>query len=227
MPVQKQTIIWTHLRISLSRTGKTLLVLINVLPCIDRFNSRNEHRLVRIDFFDDRIRMRRAQKLYDQTIFRRNIIRIYRLTKKQFHCIFFTNCFIYFPHDASSFPLSSFVFFHPRKFKIPRNCPSYPEQRQRFPERYSLISFSSGCGFSRKSAMAFITNPGLQNPHCSAPWSAIKATNSSASSCNPSNVVTLLPSARAARMEQESTGFSFKNTVQSPQLDVSQPRLTL
>ena len=29
---QKQTIIWTHLRISLSRTGKTLLVLINVLP---------------------------------------------------------------------------------------------------------------------------------------------------------------------------------------------------
>ena len=35
------------------------------------------------------------------------------------------------------------------------------------------------------------------------------------------------PSALAASTEQESTGFSSKNTVQSPQLEVSQPRFTL
>lgn len=84
-----------------------------------------------------------------------------------------------------------------------------------------------GSGFSRKSAIAFMIIPGLQNPHCSAPCPAIKEPNSSASSCSPSSVSTLCPSALAASTEQESTGFSSKNTVQSPQLEVSQPRFTL
>ena len=42
-----------------------------------------------------------------------------------------------------------------------------------------------------------------------------------------SKVSTLHPFTRATSMEQESTGLSFTNTVQSPQLDVSQPRFTL
>ena len=43
----------------------------------------------------------------------------------------------------------------------------------------------------------------------------------------PSSVVTLCPSARAASTEQDSTGLSSRKTVHKPQLEVSQPRLTL
>ena len=75
--------------------------------------------------------------------------------------------------------------------------------------------------------MVFITKPGLQKPHCSAPWSAMKPTNSDASACRPSNVQTLRPSARAANVEQDSTGTSSSITVHRPHADVSQPRLTL
>lgn len=45
----------------------------------------------------------------------------------------------------------------------------YPVQRQRFPVRYAKISSSLGSSFSRNMAIAFIINPGLQKPHCSAP----------------------------------------------------------
>ena len=46
-------------------------------------------------------------------------------------------------------------------------------------------------------------------------------------SCTPSKVTISFPSALAASTEQERTGFLFIHTVQSPQLDVSQPRFTL
>ena len=101
------------------------------------------------------------------------------------------------------------------------------EQRHRLPLRYARISPSDGLGFSRSSAMVFMTKPGLQKPHCSAPWSAMKPTNSDASSCRPSSVCTLRPLARAASVEHESTGSSSMSTVHKPQLEVSQPRFTL
>ena len=59
-----------------------------------------------------------------------------------------------------------------------------------------------GSGISLNNAIAFMIIPGLQNPHCSAPWFAIKAPNSAASSCSPSKVSILCPSTLAARMEQ-------------------------
>ena len=137
---------------------------------------------------------------------------------------FFSDWLIYNLHDTFS-PL--FSFLQTRKFWIPRSCPSYPEQRHRFPARYSFISSSFGNSFSRNNASAFIIMPGLQKPHCSAPWSAMNAPNSSASSLSPSSVVTLCLSTLAARIEQDSTGLSSKNTVQSPQPEVSHPRFTL
>ena len=76
-------------------------------------------------------------------------------------------------------------------------------------------------------AKTFIIKPGLQNPHCSAPSCARKLPNSSASLCIPSIVTIFFPSARTARTEQESTGFSSISTVQRPQFAVSHPLLTL
>lgn len=76
-------------------------------------------------------------------------------------------------------------------------------------------------------AIAFMIIPGLQNPHCSAPWFAIKAPNSAASSCSPSKVSILCPSTLAARMEHDKIGWSSINTVHNPQFDVSHPRFTL
>ena len=61
--------------------------------------------------------------------------------------------------------------------------------------------------------MVFITKPGLQKPHWSAPWSAMKPTKSAASACKPS------------RVEQDKMGFPSISTVQRPQLEVSQPLL--
>ena len=75
--------------------------------------------------------------------------------------------------------------------------------------------------------MVFMTKPGLQKPHCSAPWSAIKPTNADASSCRPSSVCTLRPAARATSVEHDSTGTPSSSTVHSPQADVSHPRFTL
>ena len=104
---------------------------------------------------------------------------------------------------------------------------TYPEHLQRFPARYSLISSSLGSGISLNNAIAFMIIPGLQNPHCSAPWFAIKAPNSAASSCSPSKVSILCPSTLAARMEHDKIGWSSINTVHNPQFDVSHPRFTL
>ena len=190
--------------------------------------------------FYDCIGMRTPQYLDNQTILRRQIIYINRLSGYQREGILFDHRLIHTAELIGSSRPVRFIdmifsahdappccFFQARKFKIPRSCPSYPEQRQRFPARYSLISSSLGSGFSRNSAIAFIIIPGLQNPHCSAPCPAIKEPNSSASSCRPSSVSTLHPFARAASTEHDSTGFPSRKTVHSPQFDVSQPRFTL
>ena len=67
----------------------------------------------------------------------------------------------------------------------------------------------------------------LQKPHCSAPSSAKHKPNSSASLSSPSRVSTVAPSTSAARTAQDNTDLLFKITVQSPQLVVSHPHLTL
>src|SRR5690348_6247380 len=68
--------------------------------------------------------------------------------------------------------------------------------------------------------------PGVQNPHCS-PWQATKpcCTGSSvAPFASPSTVRTRWPSAITASTVQDFTGTSSSQTVQTPQLDVSQPQ---
>ena len=113
------------------------------------------------------------------------------------------------------------IFFTARSWDI------YPLQRHKFPERYSLISSSSGSFNSFSIARTFIINPGLQKPHCSPPSLAKNIPNSSASFCRPSSVVTWRPSARIASVEHDRTGFPSSHTVQRPQFAVSQPLFTL
>ena len=85
---------------------------------------------------------------------------------------------------------------------------------------------SSASGYLRSSARTSISRPGEQKPHCSAPSSAMQRANSSRAAPTPSSVVTLWPSTRAMRTEQESTGSSSIHTVHRPQELVSQPHLT-
>lgn len=68
----------------------------------------------------------------------------------------------------------------------------------------------------------------VTNPHCSAPWSAMKPPNSAASLLSPSRVVTdFLSSSCQNRAGQHGEAHLPKNTVHNPQLEVSHPRFTL
>ena len=160
MTVQDQAVIGTRLRIRLSRHRKTLLRYI--FPGINCFNPGYFFCRCLLHALHDRVGMRAAQNLDDQAVLIDQIVHIDWLSCHQRHRVFFSHRLADCSHCFAS-------FFHSRKFRIPLSCPSYPEQRQRFPARYSLISSSFGSGFSRNNARAFIINPGLQNPHCSAP----------------------------------------------------------
>src|SRR5919204_144165 len=100
----------------------------------------------------------------------------------------------------------------------------YPVQRQMLPWIPFAISSSEGLGFSRSSAVALISMPGVQYPHCSAWWS-LKACwrGLSSPSPSPSTVSIDDPSAWTARSMQLFTSVPSRMTLQAPQLPVSQP----
>jgi len=64
--------------------------------------------------------------------------------------------------------------------------------RQRLPEIARSTSSRLGCGLSRRRAVAARTNPGVQKPHCVAPWStnACWTGDSPCGGVTPSIVVT-------------------------------------
>ena len=118
MAVQHQAVLRTRLRIRLSRQRKARPVLRHVFPRKDRFNPGYFHRRICPDLFDDRIRVWGTQQLHDKTVCGSNIIRIDRLPRQKLHGVFFPYRLIYCLHEAPPF------FFHSRKFRIPRSCPS-------------------------------------------------------------------------------------------------------
>src|SRR6478735_2160869 len=93
------------------------------------------------------------------------------------------------------------------------------------PCRPFLISSSEGCGFSRRSAVALISIPGVQYPHCSA-WCELNACCSfvsSSPSASPSTVSMLEPSAWTASIMQLFASVPSTITEHAPQLPVSHP----
>src|SRR5262249_25196799 len=104
---------------------------------------------------------------------------------------------------------------------------TYPVQRQRLPEMPWRISISVGCGLLSSNALAAKIIPGVQKPHCTAPYSA-KAfcTGCSCSPwASPSMVVTSRPWASSAKIRQASTVLPSSSTVQAPPSPSLQPSL--
>ncbi len=103
--------------------------------------------------------------------------------------------------------------------------PSYPVQRQRFPESAMRTSSSLGLGVARSRAVAEMSIPGVQKPHWTPPCSRNAACSglSSPPAASPSIVVTSRPSAWSARYEQAFTGLPSSSIMQAPHSESSQP----
>ena len=84
-----------------------------------------------------------------------------------------------------------------------------------------------GNGASSISLAALITNPGVQNPHCTPPADCMAACTGCRvpSAARPSTVTTSVPSARAAGVRQASTARPLRCTVQAPHSPSAQPSL--
>ena len=137
-PVQDQPVIGAGFRIGLPRQGKPLLG--NVPISEDCLDARHQKRLVHGNILNESVGMGASQQFYHQTIPGRNIIHINRLPRHQSHGVAFDHRLIYISHTFASLPLSSFWALYFINSFTARICPSYPEQRQRFPARYSRIS---------------------------------------------------------------------------------------
>jgi len=103
----------------------------------------------------------------------------------------------------------------------------YPVHRQRFPDKASSISCLDAFGFLSKRAFEDMIMPGVQNPHCIAPWStnAVWIKSGSPSFIKPSTVLISFPSASTAKTKQESIGIPSTSTVHDPQAPRPQPSL--
>ena len=76
------------------------------------------------------------------------------------------------------------------------------------------------------SAVAATSRPGVQMPHCAAPWARNEACSAdSLPLARPSTVRTMAPAADAAGTRQAQTGSPSSSTVQAPQSPASQPTL--
>src|SRR5713226_8820364 len=100
-------------------------------------------------------------------------------------------------------------------------------QRQRLPASACRISGSVGCGVSSSSALADISMPEMQYPHCAA-CSSMKAFWSGCrllADPRPSSVVIFVSTTARAGVTQERTGFPSTSTVQAPHCAMPQPNL--
>jgi hypothetical protein len=90
----------------------------------------------------------------------------------------------------------------------------------------SRASSRVGVGWSRRYAATVVTNPGVQNPHCSA-WHSWKACCTGpippSGARRPSIVVIAAPSRETANSRQDRIGAPSTSTVQAPQTPCSQP----
>src|SRR5699024_8285276 len=219
MRIHDETVVGTQFGIGLSRKGKP--VLRHIFIGKYRRDPLHPACIFCLDLLHPGVRVGTAEQFDDQTVFRRQIVCIHRFSCYQRHSVFFSHRSADVIH--SLIPSFFCAFLYARYLRILLVCPTKPEHLQRFPARYSWISSSVGSVSSLSMAKIFMIKPGLQNPHCSAPSSARKLPNSSASFCIPSIVTIFFPSARSAGTLQDRTGLPSIRTVQSPQLEVSQP----
>src|SRR5690348_343017 len=102
----------------------------------------------------------------------------------------------------------------------------YPVQRQSTPPTASMTSCSDGDEFLSSSAVADTSIPGVQAPHCAAPWTrkeVCKRLCMGDRLARPSTVVTSHPATWPAATRQAHTGSPSSSTVQAPQSPASQP----
>ena len=117
---------------------------------------------------------------------------------------------------------------HPAAFWIASKICEYPVQRQMTSLSAVRISTSVGEELASSRALAAISIPGVQKPHCTAPHSrnaACSGCSGPSGEASPSMVSSRTPFARRMRKRQESTGFPFTSTTQVPQSPVVQPSL--
>src|SRR5512146_192121 len=104
----------------------------------------------------------------------------------------------------------------------------YPVQRHSTPPIASITSSSEGVLFRSSSAVAAISMPGVQMPHCAAPWrknESCSRPNSGERAGNPSTVVISQPSAWPAATRHAVTGSPSSSTVHAPQSPAAHPPL--
>src|SRR6202521_862571 len=103
----------------------------------------------------------------------------------------------------------------------------YPVHRQSTPPIASMTSFSCGAGFLSTKAVAATSIPGVQAPHCAAPWVRNACCNLAPTfvSASPSTVVTSHPSTCPVATRHAQTGSPSNRTVQAPQSPASHPTL--
>ena len=109
----------------------------------------------------------------------------------------------------------------------------YPVQRHRFLDRLFTISSRLGFGLFCNRVAVFIIMPGMQNPHCVAPfsknacWTGCKTEMSSpafipfAAGASPSMVMMSRPDARLASSKHDFVGLPFIITMQLPHSPLS------
>ena len=86
-----------------------------------------------------------------------------------------------------------------------------------FPESHPAISSRVGLGFLSSMALAFMTMPGVQKPHCTPPLTTKASANTSRSCADrPSAVVSDFPSRSFIFIRQLSRAMPSTRTVQQP-----------
>ena len=109
----------TGLRRGLSGLRITPGVLRHVLPGKHGLHARHAHGAAGVNLAHQRVRVRRAQKLYHEAVFRRDVLGIDRLSGHELHGVQLAHALIYGVHSPASFAL-----FHARKLCMARSCPS-------------------------------------------------------------------------------------------------------
>ena len=127
--------------------------------------------------------------------------------------------------------LMSFTSSSPRRMAAALLMPAmiflYPVQRQTLPLIALFISSSVGSGSRSIRALAAITMPGMQKPHCTEPAVPKAYTNASFSRrLRPSTVMMFLPTALSVVRTHDFTAYPSTTIVHVPQAPSEHPSLT-
>ena len=119
VPVDEKAVERAWLGRGLSRLRVAPGILRDILPREHRLHAGNEHGAGNVDLADDGVGVRRAEELHDETVFRRDVLGVDRLSGHELHGVELADGLADGVHA-----FASFAFFHARKRCIPRSCPS-------------------------------------------------------------------------------------------------------